>query len=108
MIFHRLSDLSVDEIHPQQYDLILFASGYEERCTFIPEILEKRGLSKAVVLGFQDVADDPQRQENDSYFSGRWGPTTLSSGSDDGVIYKLLREKFSTDHARIRILVDYS
>ena len=108
MILYRVFDLTMTDIADSAYDLVLFASGYEERCTHIPRKLDRTRFVSPVVLGFKEIEDDPQRQENDRYFSSRWGELLPIRGDDDGVIYELLRRRFPQSKTSIRILVDYS
>jgi hypothetical protein len=108
MILYRVLDLTMNDIADSAYDLVLFASGYEERCTYIPKKLNLTRLSNPVVLGFREIEDDPQRQVNDTYFSSQWGKLVPVGSNDDSVIYELLRREFPQTKSSIRILVDYS
>jgi hypothetical protein len=108
MMLFRVCDAEIDEVAKGEYDLGLFSSGYEQRCTHVPKRLEKCRLDRSIVLGFEEVKDDPQREENDKYFSRQWAKPTIVSGDNDGPIYECLREVFDPSRPTIRIVVDYS
>src|SRR5215467_6798759 len=109
MNLYRVTDVELEEIAASGYDLAIFASGYEERCTYAPEQLQRRSLrTKSVILGFKEMSNDPQRIANDRYFSETWNDPIPLSTEDDGPVYELLRNEFGQDKTRLRILVDYS
>jgi hypothetical protein len=110
MNLYRVTDLEVDDIVNCKYDLVLFASGYEERCTYAPTQLRKRSLhaGNSIVFGFEEMKDDSQRLANDQYFAEQWNKPIVAPAGDDGLIYELLRKEFGQGNASLRILVDYS
>jgi hypothetical protein len=101
-------DLEVDDVAKGEYDLALFASGYEQRCTHVPKQLEGCRFNRFIVFGFEEVSDDTQRQQNDKYFLDQWTKPVPVSGNDDGPIYEYLRGIFGQSRESIRIVVDYS
>jgi hypothetical protein len=109
MRLYRVADCNLSTVVNNHYDIAFFASGYEQRCTFIPEQLNKALISHPVVLGFKESRTAKQRKENDRYFLEHWTPDlpTIKS-NDDGPIYEYL-QPFTQSHLNpIKVLVDYS
>jgi hypothetical protein len=107
--FHRLSDQNWNSILEASYDLVIFASGYEQRCTYLPRQLHKAEFIKPIVLGFEELHMDEQRRKNDEYYKKYWKQTPIIlSADDEGKIYDLLRQLNLDKKQSLRILVDYS
>ena len=109
MTIDRIADLGLEDVVDKEYDLALLASGYERRCTHIPEKLREALISKTVVLGFRDVADEMVRKQNDEYFDKNWKKEPITVGAnDDAAIYAQLAETIPADKENLQIVVDYS
>lgn len=109
MQVRRATDLSFERVKSESYDLALFASGYEARCTFVASQLDARTVRQAIVLGFSALQDHPDRQRHDDYFASRWAPRQhVIDGSDDGSIYPLLQAGMPQGTRSAKVLVDYS
>lgn len=108
-MIYKVLDSDMRSILATSYDIGFFASGYEERCTHIPKLLEQSKIARPVVLAFQELDRDEQRQENDQYFKDQWvGFSTKLSGNQDGPIYEILQTAKIDPSKPLRILVDYS
>lgn len=111
MRLYDVKDLNVQNVGQYHYDLAIFASGYEERCSAIPQLLNPSKMVNVVVLGFTEENTDEQRLLNDNYFTTTWvEKITLSSSNDDREIYNILNTVFNNAYNKraIHILVDYS
>lgn len=108
MILHRVCDLDIKDVLRERYDIGVFASGYELRCTHVPRRLEKSHLSQSVAFGFEEVKKAEQRLRNDEYFRQKWGAPIPLSTDDDGLVYDVLRRMFVRGRTPLRLLVDYS
>lgn len=108
-MLYRIKDSSLAAIKESHYDIAFFASGYEERSTFVAQQLSKENIPYPVVLGFKEISLNEQRKKNDSYYKKHWCEDLLViSGNDDDLIFSCLRQIKKHDKGILRILVDYS
>lgn len=108
----RVKDIGLDEILSEQYDLSIFASGYEERCTHFIQKLRPLQLQNTLVIGFKDSVLPDTRIKNDKIFSeissniplipGSQFPTVLSDKLIAAVSQSYDQNKSP------KILIDYS
>jgi hypothetical protein len=111
MQLYDVKDMDLQNVGQYHYDLAMFASGYEERCTAIPKLFNPSQIENAVVIGFTEENADQQRVINDKYFIANWvEKISISSSNDDREIYNILNTIFenSSNRKTIHILVDYS
>ncbi|HEX5735702.1 MAG TPA: hypothetical protein VF131_22940 [Blastocatellia bacterium] len=109
MKLYRVSDIQVSEVLEKMYDLALFASGYEERCTHIARRLAKERIANTIVLGFKEINHNEQRFKNDLYFAEFWSNKQVElSTNDDGAIYTSIQQVARHSVDKLHILVDYS
>ncbi|MCH8045607.1 MAG: hypothetical protein IID44_17995 [Planctomycetes bacterium] len=109
MMSFIVKDLPLSESRASRYDIAMFSSGYEERCTHAPKYFESTDISEVAVFGFTNLSNTEQRRRNDSYFREQWkrDPDLLNS-NDDGIVYEYLQRLANAGAERIRVLVDYS
>ncbi len=108
MLF-RVSDLSPEQMRDERYDLIVVASGYERRATYVVKWLKHRASRKTIVLGFNEATEHPERVSNDSYYRRLPASQSVSlSANDDGPLYDALRRLGDDSRLPLRVLVDYS
>lgn len=102
-----LSDMNESELSEQTYDVAIFASGFETRCTS----LHRKNIINAErlhVFGFVEASQLSMRKVSDKYFSKVAGrEPQLTHGDDDKDIIQFLNN-VSCDSDVIRILVDYT
>jgi hypothetical protein len=107
-----IKDLLVDEVAQRHYDLALFASGYEERCTQAILTLDPRAFSDCLVIGFQKAVLPCLRELNDRVFLDRTGKKpTIESQTLSITLAKLLTDavtRATKEGRTASILVDYS
>jgi len=105
----QVVDIDFDTVAMEQYDLSLFASGYESRCTYIPGLITPNSIAIPLVFGFIEESSSGNRPQNDLYFSEHWDckPIPLST-DDEKPIYDHLLRHTKTVNSPIRILLDYS
>jgi hypothetical protein len=109
MSIYRVDDYRSDALAAEQYDVGVFSSGYEPRCTFVPRQLRGRKIKNHVVLGFKELAAEKARKENDAYYRDQWGAEPLAVSADnDFAIQRALNDVASRGGRLTRILVDYS
>ena len=92
------------------FDLVIAASGYEERCTHIASMFTNDMTRKAI--GFRENRDNEQRLKNDAVFSDL-GFEFYKNLVSEGNRYEVIAAMDSIlaglpFHDSIRILVDYS
>lgn len=109
MSIHQVTDCVFKDLLREAYDVGVFASGYEARCTFVPKTFEGGNVKTPVVIGFNDLADTESRKTHDKYFRSHWkvDPEIASSGNDF-VIQALLNGILSKGGQVRKMLVDYS
>lgn len=110
MRVYRLEDVSETDISSTDYDLAIFACGYEKRARHLPRRLDRRRVRKAAVLSFSDFRDEGDRGLNEEYFSKDWTSERVELSSwDDKSIYEALDSAVGAKACDGgRILVDYS
>ena len=110
MKIDRIYDIHSDLLKNELYDVAIFASGYESRCTYAPDCMKKFNLKEVIVFGFEDLSHPPQRKTSDKFYSDNFNvkPINLNS-SDDSLIYSQLNRFEKNNHKdSYHFLVDYS
>jgi hypothetical protein len=108
MSIYNVTDCSASDLMAESYDVGIFASGYESRCTFVPQRYRDCRISTPIVLGFQELGDSELRRKHDKYFKEKWNlePTIAPTGNDY-VVQELLNRAARKRSVK-RVLVDYS
>jgi hypothetical protein len=107
----RVEDLSPEDIKGASYDLVMFCSGFEHRCTYVPRQFEAdfRDGASIIVLGFTEDQEDESRIANDRFFVEHFGvKPVLLSGSADETVFTLLNQARWKVGEPARIFVDIS
>ena len=106
-------DLNSDDIWSRQYDLGIFASGYESRCVATSERLSAKQVEMPIILGFSNEVLPDARKRHDLHFRQKWSVDPIKIEHSDfdaawkqmgAIVYALMQSK----KERLRILVDYS
>jgi len=109
MSIRQVKDLEVPTVLENEYDVAIFASGYEGRCTFFPSKCIKKKISTAFLLGFEDLAESMERKRHDKYFKDNWGLIPdVANSSDDFVIQNILTNLVKQKGQIKNLLVDCS
>lgn len=109
MGIHRVSDITFNVIKKNTYDIGVFASGYEERCTYIPKNIQGKKIINKVILGFKELTTNKVRKINDAQFVSNWGIKPIILSADNELaIYETLRNANLPERNELRVLVDYS
>lgn len=111
MRFNTVETLNHINSDENYYTLGIFASGFEERATFVARQTEKKSLENCLILGFSGSSETLSRKENDFYFTTEFGTkiTLLQDQAHDSDIFKILDKASEKCHDAIfRVLVDYS
>lgn len=109
MISIRVLNRDFEAVCSEEYDICLFASGYESRCTNIASQVKKEAVTQPLVFGFTEEAKTENRIKNDKFFSGTWGcEPILLSGDDEKPIYDCLNHYTQAVDRPLRLLLDYS
>jgi hypothetical protein len=102
----------VGDLDWDSYDLVLLASGFEERSTYLLDSIPKRALKRAHVLGFSGEREKLSRSENDRRYTENGIPIFIAQSVD--AYETFLKQKLyeAAAYAGLsrptRILVDYS
>lgn len=109
MRFLQVLDFDFDSVREEQYDVSLFASGYESRCIHIPGLIAPIKVTNPLVFGFKEESHSGTRHEHDEFFLRRWERDPIPvSAEDDKSIYEQLGAHTSSLDRPIHVLVDYS
>lgn len=95
-----------DSLNDLYFDLGVFASGYENRCTHIISKLDIDKISSKLILGFNEYNGGKQRALNDKFFKDIG--LTINAISDEDDIYELFNEINFNKAGVIKIFIDYS
>lgn len=102
-------DISFGQAQLEVYDLQIFASGFESRCTALPRRMMSRRASSTLVLGFAEHRDNEVRLAADQFYKEQLACDPLIIPHNrPRAIAALLEEKFSSGGEECRILVDIS
>jgi hypothetical protein len=116
MMYHvpnfAVRDLTISDVAGRVYDLAIFASGYEARCTQAVSLLDPKAFRSAIVIGFQKPVLPELRAVNDQVFIERLGQSPTIEGDDLTVNLAnqltALVERAGSESRTVSILVDYS
>lgn len=102
--------VELSDVSKVEFDLIVGASGYESRATFIPSELQNLGVAatRKVALTFPDRVT-LSRPANDAQFAQLGYTITPADGNSPAVIQAVLRDTLSEVGRRTwNILIDYT
>lgn len=110
MRVYKVNDVNVAELAEQQYDIGIWASGYEERSIFVPnKVIEQGKVDETIVFGYEEARTVFNRPDNDKYYARNWTKQiTIADDNDDTAIYNRLRQLNIPDKDVVRVVVDYS
>jgi len=109
MIVFRVSDVQTDECLKSNYDLAIFAAGYEERCTNLASQIDLSGIRRSLLVGFAEHAKGPQRAENSRLLQRLLRCSEVQVAHDDErPLLDALRQMPFPPGGNLSILVDYS
>lgn len=113
MTYLGVKDISLDEVCSSNYNLAIFACGYEERAIFFPGMFEG-GYDKVLVFGFSG-SDDSDYQQNSNFYarSSRYKtvPLTLEYTDSDKIFTSLFSAVSGAKKEgaeEFKVLIDYS
>lgn len=107
-------DISRKDMLSKEYDLGIFCCGYEPRCTFLSEILDRKRLRKSIVFSYKELSELPHRKSIDSFFINCYTESDIFNTSTMDVRgqFQKLNSWFNDDKMEIKdelnILIDYS
>lgn len=101
-------ELTVKELLGEHIDLVIAASGYERRATFVAKKIRSLKSEKRIALGFMD-RPVLNRHKNDESFSKMGYELIPAEGHSDEVIRKVLREYLrEVGKNSVKVVLDYS
>jgi hypothetical protein len=105
---YAISNVGIGEI--KNLDLLIVASGYEHRASYLAQKLPCVDIKNKVVFSFKDHSENPVRKNNDIIFSDLGFVSEHFSGNNWENIQKILIQFFNDicDKGEVNILVDYS
>ena len=104
-----VKDKGIEEIVNNNYDLVIFSCGYEQRSTSLSKILNKNNTKGCLVLLFEEDQTMGNRLDNQHYFNSFSNHKIEMRFDDEMPIYVFLNSFFSEHKTkRAKILVDYS
>ncbi len=96
------------ELTHERFDVIIAASGYQQRCTYLMQYIKQRNNIRLLIT-FNEDNLKKARASNEKYFTDL-GFTTVEASPDDGKeIIRILKKICSSFNTKeLKILVDYS
>ena len=112
MLFADVENIDAVDFSGREYSLGIFASGFENRSTYIAKILDHSDFAEMAVLGFPATEhEEPVRVANDCYFRENLtaGIHEMNGIDDEEYFYSLLDAALVKCKAPVfRVCVDYS
>jgi len=111
MRLSSLNEIEFATIEWDSYDLVLLASGFEDRSRFIFERIPEAFAPPCVVFGFCEDMEKLSRPINDSVYLARgFNPIVENGDALDNILLEQLSVTISrkAKGQRVRIFVDYS
>ncbi|CAM3720294.1 hypothetical protein [Pseudoalteromonas maricaloris] len=105
----RIKDLSRAKLTQSEYDLAIFAVGYEPRCTHLFDLLEKSKINDILLLAYEES----QQNEMHKLHLANFGinDVVILTHSEIREVYSALIkrvEALSVDKETFKVLIDYS
>lgn len=107
----KVEDISKTELLGSEYDLAFFSLGYEPRCTYVPNIIDNKNISKCIIFTYSENQDSDNRKEALIFFKKKWKDSEMLELSHSNVanVYETLSNNLNSINKNdISILVDYS
>ena len=102
-------DMSFARAQAEVYDLRIFASGFESRCTTLAKRLAGKRSTETMVLGFAEHRDNPIRAASDEYYTTELGcEPEIIPQNKPGNLAARLEDHFVAGAEECSILVDIS
>ncbi|WP_167631096.1 hypothetical protein [Mariprofundus ferrooxydans] len=112
MRFHSVQDTAFSDIPLKEVDVVIFCSGFESRCTHVPEnTFDKLNPDASIlILGFDDHNQLSSRKKSDQFYNGKYKTSqSLLSGDEYDGIFPLLNEKLKIKKKKnVSVLLDYT
>ena len=108
---YTLEDIDIEVVKREKYDIAFFSCGYEERSRYLSNIVSKKNIKKACVMGFSENEEKYCRIENNAMFKDLYNEIDIKLSVHDvfalsGYLQTLKIKKVYGDE--ISILLDYS
>ena len=104
----KVFDIDFEIVCQKQYDIAMFASGYETRSVYVPEQINTDNIKTPLIFGFTEEPYSGARIENNHFYMEQWAPPISLSSDGDKPIFERLNEHTKLIDSSIHILVDYS
>jgi hypothetical protein len=106
----NVQNSTISEIKDIDFEVGIFASGYESRATFVAREIGLDRILHTLVLGFNEFEDNTVRKDNDLFYKEHNTNIVLISSAEEKRIYNELISIFTKldDIEYIRVLVDYT
>ncbi|MFN0157617.1 MAG: hypothetical protein ACKVRP_06035 [Bacteroidota bacterium] len=104
---HATPILDINQL-PREFDLVIAASGFEKRASYIPQLLSGVERRKGIALGFMDRAI-LSRRRNDKIF-GKLDYELVPADGNSGESMEIVLYQFfkGFDRKRAAVLIDYT
>jgi hypothetical protein len=89
-------------------DLLICASGYEDRCTYLASRLDLPRIPKKIALGFTNENEFSSRKMNDSFFTQNEFDIIMCDINSESEISSFLGKAIDLSKDYCTVLVDYS
>lgn len=108
----RIKDLSRSEIMQSQFDLGIFSTGYEPRCTHLANLLNSENIKESLVLSYEESAQNDVHKENENFFRSKGYKNFVTlKHCEIKLAYRSLiqvMDGIESDNDIYKVLIDYS
>jgi len=101
-----IKQISKEELVNTKFDLVITSSGYEERSSYIANLISQNARTR-IVFAFTDYDNNKIRMRNDVVFESLNYTFFKADGSNSTIIKEII-EHYLSDSSIEKILIDYS
>lgn len=106
----KISNINSNIILEEEFDLAIFASGYEERSSHLARIIDKQNIRDHIILGFSELRDQGSRKANDEFYFKKFSEPLILKSDEEIELFLRLKEKciYYEKKSHLKVLLDYT
>ncbi|MBA4409708.1 MAG: hypothetical protein C0397_09840 [Odoribacter sp.] len=109
MVINQVRQINKEDLLQSKFDIVIMASGYESRASYLASILNINTDCKKIVLSFQNYKETQERTKNDELYSKlNYEPVECKENESNLIIDILNEFIIKSSIEKLSILIDYS
>ncbi len=108
MKISKTQQIGLDNLKNREFDLLICASGYEERCTFLATQIDLEKIQNKVVFTFNNEIHTASRLNNDEFFAEKKFDAIPADADSEIEILSFLNDRILLERGIYSIIIDYS